>query len=189
MPDAARMLLRAACALALVLAGACTVEPPSDRGPTAAPLPPLTSATAEERLREYAEGAVVLEDPTPSGLRSEFGAPDSTHARPTPNRHIPGQTDSIVTVYYPGLTVEAYRTADARELVQRVDVLANRWLRRAPGIGAGREEVGGALGAPTEQSDSTLAYLCMQCGPVEEPITFFFADDRVRRVRFAFYVD
>ena len=189
MPDSLRALRRAACALALPIVCACAAEPASNALPAAAPPPPLTGTSVAERLREYAENALALDDPAPAAVRAAHGAADSTAARPTPNRHLPGQTDSIVTLHYPGLTLEAYRTADGRELVQRVDVLANRWLRRGPGIGAGREDVREALGVPTEQSDSSLAYLCTECGPVEEPITFFFSDGRVRCVRFAFYVD
>ncbi|MGH7444069.1 MAG: hypothetical protein ACREKM_04295, partial [Longimicrobiales bacterium] len=152
-------------------------------------LPQVAGATAAARLQQYAEGALGLESVTRAGLQERFGPPDSAHSKPTPNRHIPGQTDSIVTVYYPGLAVELYRTDPGTEFVQRADVSTDRWLHFGPGIGAPAAVMTGALGEPSEQTDSTLVFRCTACSPVNEPITFFLADGRVHRVRFAYYVD
>ncbi len=179
-------MLASACASGAVReAGAADPEPP----PAAAPLPRLPGATAADRLQQYNDGALAVDASDRSALRNRLGPPDSSAAEPTPNRHVPGQVDSVVAVYYRDLAVELYRTASGVELLQGVDVTANRWLRFAPGIGATVDDLRSELGEPVETTDSTLVFLCTDCGPVEEPMTFFLRDGRVWRVRFAYYVD
>lgn len=190
-------LVTAALLMCALLMSACTRDVPATDQPgdttqadtAPAGLPQVPGATAAARLQTYAERALVLESVTRAGMRERLGPPDSAHSVPTPNRHIPGQTDSIVTVYYPGLAVELYRTDRGAEFVQRADVSTDRWLNFAPGIGSIAGAVAAALGEPSERTDSTLVFRCIPCSPVDEPITFFLADDRVHRVRFAYYVD
>jgi len=38
-----------------------------------------------------------------NAVATQLGRPDSTQSQPTPNKHNPAQTDSIVNVFYPGL--------------------------------------------------------------------------------------
>lgn len=186
---------RVVTGIVVLIACGCTGEPArdADATPTFQPpadvLPQVPGASADERLRNYTDGALALESTTRAGMRERLGPPDSTRSDPTANRHIAGQTDTIVTVYYPGLAVELYRVTAGTELIQRVDVEDNRWLRYSPGIGADTDELPITFGAPVERTDSTLAFVCRACSPVAEPITFHFANGRVRWIRFAYYVD
>ena len=149
----------------------------------------MAGASPADRLQHFAKTALAFEPSSLVDRDAAVGVPDSVRSEPVPNRHVPGQTDSLITQFRPGLEVELYRTAPGAQFVQRIDVRSNRWLTVGPGISSSITDVTDSFGAPAESTDSSLAYTCHACGPVEEPITFYVRDLRVHRVRFAYYVD
>lgn len=85
--------------------------------------------------------------------------PSRTEVEAVENRHVPGQVDSVRTLVYPGLVIEAYEVAGGntmihRVAVQSVDVRTETGL----GIGSTRSDVEAVFGAPTSTRGDVATY-------------------------------
>jgi hypothetical protein len=99
-------------------------------------------------------------------LQAKLGAPDSVSSRPFQNRHDKTQTDSVLTIHYPGLAAEIYRvSANGKELTVSVRVSDNRYIEpTAPvRIGMSQADVRTLMGAADDSSGGVLSYACATC--------------------------
>jgi hypothetical protein len=176
-PSAAYVLL---CVGLLSLAGCGTREPAE--GWSVEPRVP----TADE----FTQHGLLPIGQTRDELRARLGEPLELRSTTVPNRHVEGVTDTLFEVVYPGLVVNIHRPGAVEgEFVSHVDVEDNRYLRfPAVGIGTTRDALERALGPPHERSENEYVYLCETCLGADEPVIFYFEDDRVRRIRFTYYV-
>lgn len=177
------MVSLAACGEAAPPEGGAPPDPAPAAGQAAGSAPP---PSVEDLTRR---GLLPL-----GGSREEIaatlGPPDSVAFRVVPNRHVPGVRDTLFDLFYPDLRIGIHHPGGGRDLLSSVVVASDRYLRfPRPGIGATREEVREALGAPQEAAGDSLTYLCRACPGAEEPVTFVFEDGRVVRIRFDYYVD
>lgn len=163
---------------ALLLAAACAGsdgEPPG--------------GTAAERCRAWVEEGLAIDSLTRAGLRARLGEPTDVVAATEPNRHIPDAIDSLFTLSWTGVSVAVRTPPSGTDLVERVSVQDNRWLRWPdPGIGSTEERVIDVLGAPQERQPGVLRYACGS-GPVDEPVGFIITEGIVSEIIFDFYVD
>jgi hypothetical protein len=137
---------------------------------------------------EGLEYSILRTAPNRAALARTFGEPDSLHADTEPNRHVPDATDSLFTVFYPGITVDIRKPAGG-DMATHVDLRDNRYIAfPAIGVGASATRVAEALGEPTRRTNYSLVY---DCGMhVEQPVTFHL-DGRgvVDRIAIDYYVD
>lgn len=147
-----------------------------------------TAALPDLACEEGLEREIVAAELTREGLRSAFGEPGGVDTTTEPNRHMPDATDSLFDLSFPGLEASIRRAANGAELVHRVEVTDNRFVRHpAIGIGARAERVVEALGEPTSREGDDLVYVCGEA--VEQPVTFRVEDGRVSAIEVDFYVD
>ena len=125
-----------------------------------------------------------------AGTIDRLGAPDSTSARSTTNRHDPQVVDSIVTLHYPGARYVFYVVTRARrDLLDLAVIESDAHLRHAaPGIGSPVDSVRAWLGEPLAERPGAIEYDCLTC-EVPLPVTFEIENGRVRRILFDYYVD
>lgn len=176
--------------LGAILAAACTAadRPAEDRdqpaGPGAAPArDPLPA------LEGFAREGLISIGATRAEIVARLGEPDSARTAVVPNRHRPGVQDTLFTLHYPALVARIHTPGGGRDLLSSVEVTDDRHLRD-PLLGATRAEVEAAWGAPREVRDGWWVYDCASCGEADSPLELAFSDDdRVRAVRFTYYVD
>lgn len=163
-----------------------TPDPPPDAEP-----PPVSDEPPVSDPDEYYRTGLVLRDAGLDELERRFGAPAALEREPVPNRHVPGQTDTILTVRYPGARLRIYQVAGGRGMLERAEVSDSRWLTHArPGVGTPADSVLAWLGEPKERSTGRLVYDCRTCAAGgEDALTFHLEDGRVARIEWAFYVD
>lgn len=164
----------AALFVALAACGEARTSPPGD--------------TPDERCAAWAEvGPAIALDR--ASLEATLGPPDSVSTTVEPNRHIPDETDTILTLIWPGLSVTLRLAPDGRALVEDAVVRENRFLPWSePAIGDAADAVIAILGEPEERDDVHLLYVCGS-GPVNEPIALELRSDTVRAVAYHYYVD
>lgn len=145
--------------------------------------------TAAERCVRYVEEGLALDSLTRAGLRAALGEPASIETDTEPNRHIPDAIDSLFTLAWEGLEVRVRTPPSGSDLVERVTVRHDRYLRWPdPGIGATQDHVAEVLGPPQERQPGVVRYACGS-GPVSEPVGFVITDAHVVEIVFDFYVD
>lgn len=167
----------AGCAV-LFVATACAGPPD---------LPP--GETAAERCVAYVERGLALDSLTRAGLRARLGPATEETVATEPNRHIPDAIDSLFTMQWIGLSVDLRTPPSGDDLVERVTVTDDRWLRWTdPGIGDTEEGLREFLGTPQERQTDVLRYACGE-GPVSEPVGFVITEGVITEVVFDFYVD
>lgn len=176
-------------ALLLLLATACAGEesPSADAPPTDEAAPPAAVERLPSLDRFVREGLRPIGSTRPE-ITQRLGEPDSLLATSVPNRHDPSVQDTLLALHYPDLVVHIHRPGGGRDLLSDVEVTDDRYLRH-PILGATREEVEAAFGPPHEVRDGVWSYDCATCGEADSPVEILFADDRVRKVRFTYYVD
>lgn len=173
-----RRRLAPLAALGLAVATAC-IEPED--------LPP--GETAAERCVAYVERGLAVDSLTRAALRTGLGPASEESVTTEPNRHIPDAIDSLFTLQWPGLTVNVRTPPAGNDLVERVTVTDDRWLRWTdPGIGDTEARLREILGTPQERQGNVLRYACGM-GPVDQPVGFVIADGAIVRIVFDFYVD
>lgn len=151
--------------------------------------PPLPGETARARCEAFYEEGLAVEALTRVALRGELGEPIAALHTTEPNRHLPERTDTLWTLRYEGLQAEI-RTAGGNDLLERVGVTEDRHLRFAePRIGSPRAEVVERLGAPHEDRDGDLRYLCAPEPMPDMPVTFRMEGGRVAAIVWEYYVD
>ena len=194
--------IRSAGVAAIVIT-ACASEPPRD-APAAPP-----ADTAQPAV--WVDSAGVLEpDVDPASVsaldrfiasgpriharsRDEFdsvlGARDSTHAEAVRNRHVPQQTDSLITVHYDDVTATVYAVTGGRDILNSITIRDNRWLRDGPvRIGTAWSDVVAQWGEPASTDGDSRHFECRQC-VVSESVVLEVRDGRVAAIRFEHYVD
>lgn len=157
-----------------------------------APADATVGPSPSESPHAWLQSGFVSPGATASELRERFGPPDKRTTTPTPNRHVPDQTDTIVTLEYDrGLTIELYSVTGGDDLLQSVVVSSPGVLSYdAPvDVGAAWEAVTAILGPASGRQDGTPFYACEGCPAGESPVYFEVVDGVVRRIRFSYYVD
>lgn len=138
---------------------------------------------------EGLEEKLLLAHASRAELAGTFGTPDSVNSTTEPNRHVPGATDSLFVVHYPGLVAHFRKPSEGDDLVSFVEVEDNRYLQYPSiGVGATEERVVSVLGEPGTHEPGRLVYECAGVGP-EQPVTFRLSDGVVERIEIAYYVD
>lgn len=128
-------LVLTACTLAIGCGREGAREPQAhvdDPGAASAPgraLPDDRAAARDQWLR----AAFLPSTTAPGDVIERFGPPDRRRSEPTPNRHVPHQTDSIVTLEYDrGLRTTFYAVTGGDELLQTAEVAAPGILDDSP---------------------------------------------------------
>ncbi|NIQ59728.1 MAG: hypothetical protein GWN71_42250, partial [Gammaproteobacteria bacterium] len=144
-----------------------------------------------ERRDAWLRSAFLPSTATPADIVERFGEPDRRTATPTANRHVPGQTDSIVTLEYDrGLRLELYSVAGGRDLLREAEVTAPGILESdVVDVGVAWAVITRRMGQPQGRRGGMPYYLCGSCMGAEEPVFFAVEDGVVRRIRFSYYVD
>ena len=140
----------------------------------------------------WLQSGFVSPGATASELRDRFGPPDERTVSPTPNRHVPDQTDTLVTLTYDrGLTIELYSVTGGDDLLQSVVVSSPGVVSydEPVDVGSTWETVTSILGPPSGRRDGMPFYACEGCPAAESPVFFDVVDGVVRRIRFTYYVD
>lgn len=99
-------------------------------------------------------------------IHEDFGDPDSTHVTAVKNRHVPTQTDSLITRHYKGFDVVVYRiSTDGKELLSAVRVMDNKYINASSPIrvGIAEDDLAMVMGTPTESNDTIHTYVCATC--------------------------
>ena len=172
-------------ALALALSGCGTPDARKTAPPDTvafAPLAPLPSR--DDFLRQ---GLIPVGD-TRAEIVTRLGEPDSLRAEVVRNRHVPGVEDTLFTLFYPQLTARLHRPGGGGDILAGIEVWDDRHLRY-PLIGATRERVEEAFGAPEHAVGDRLTFACRTCVGADEPFEVLLEEGRVRSVRFPYYVD
>ncbi len=164
------------CLLAVTACGGGTPEP--------TPGPPDPAA-----FERWAEAAPFAGFETPDDFRNRFGPPDSRDVVPQANRHVEGQTDSILTLTFDGpIEVRFYAITGGRTLPMSVEVRGSGILDGPADVGTPWTRVEAAFGPPAGERDGRLYYLRDGDG-AEEPVLFAVSGGRVTAIRFTYYVD
>ncbi|MBW3535824.1 MAG: hypothetical protein KY453_11520 [Gemmatimonadetes bacterium] len=123
-------------------------------------------------------------------IRTSLGEPDSIGREPVANRHVPDQTDTIVTLHYPELVATLYAATGGDDLLQSVRVTDDAHLRDpAIRIGMPWEEARRRLGDPHEMDGEVPVYVCRSCTGAENPVRIHVADGLIQAIEFTYYVD
>ena len=117
-----------------------------------------------------------------------YGEPDRTTSQTVPNRHVPGETDTLVALHYPDAIVSFHIPGPGGELLSSVEVVDNRYLEYGL-IGSSIGQVEREIGAADEVGDSVAKYLCRSCIAGDDPVTLVVKGGEIVRVRFDYYVD
>lgn len=188
------VVLSAACGENRDVPGQAPEGSPAE-GPVDAPEAPTDTTVGPNPSASphtWLQSGFVSPGTTVGALRERFGPPDTRTATPTPNRHVPDQTDTIVMLEYDrGLTIQLYSVTGGDDLLQSVVV-------SSPGIvpydqpvdvGSAWDTVTAILGPPSGHRDGAPFYVCEGCPAAESPVYFEVVDGVVRRIRFSYYVD
>jgi hypothetical protein len=179
-------MFAAACVVALT--PACRRDAPHTVSTTSDSVKPSDSG-AETFFRYGLKGV----GHTRAELADSLGAPDSVTARAVKNRHVPEQTDSIITLHYPGLDAEIYRvSADGNELLASVTVRDNRYIQEtAPvRIGMSSGDLENVMGQPTDSVNDAFSYVCTTCTAMgNERIEVKMSGDHVAAVTIFYSYD
>jgi hypothetical protein len=152
------------------------------------------SSASDSLCGEFAENGLLIPDTRRSAVAAQIGRrPDSTRSQPTPNPHTTGQTDSVVYVFYPGLTLHYIvlgKATGERDMLLAADVSDNRFLKYpSVGVGANAETIVSTFGEPEEQASNMLTYTCAMHIMSGSTVHFYLENDRVEHVEYTFYVD
>lgn len=103
-------------------------------------------------------------------------APRSRRAEAVANVHVAGQTDSVVTLVYDGLAVEAWVAAGGPTLIRRVAVTEGTYgTVDGLSVGEARADVEAVLGRPTRQAAGVVSYVLG--GPLPTTVEVRYAPD------------
>ncbi|HLT46257.1 MAG TPA: hypothetical protein VK002_03440 [Rubricoccaceae bacterium] len=189
--------------LAGLLALACAGSPSED-APASEPLPPVgnppmggpdTTATDPDTTA-VGPGVPLAEILDEAGddaaLLARLAAPRRIEAEPFPNRHVPGQVDTLRTYVYDGLTLEFYEIATGGVLLQTVEVTGGVYeTAEGLGVGSTRDEVEAVYTHSVGAEGGTVTY--ERPGTPERPnppqVEVRYDGDHVAAMTWRFYVD
>jgi hypothetical protein len=142
---------------------------------TLPPRPPAASAVDEIIFKGF-----PFEQNTARGnLERAFGNPASVSENPE---------KKLSTLRFDGLIVELVEREDHSQTVSAIELSDNRW--RFPAkvrIGSLRDEILKLLGKPDIEHPSEFVYGCYEC-VYDHKIHFFFDGDKVKRIKWDFYL-
>lgn len=170
--------------IAFVLSlASCQSEAPPD-----APPPNETARALGVPLSEIVDAALNGRDTT---ALDRLGPPDSITTAPQPNRHVPGQMDTLRTYFYDGVRLTVYDvTNSADQFVTTMQVTGPAYTTDdSLHVGSSRSEVENTLGAPDRQDGDEYIYELGE--PVAAPnlLRLTVEADTVQRMTWSFYVD
>lgn len=125
-------------------------------------------------------------------LLARLDAPRRAEAEAVPNRHVPGQTDTVRTLVYDGLTLEVYQVAGGATFLQRVAVTGEGYeTAEGLGVGSPRAAVEAVYAHPAGASGGAVRYDHYDGpdDPTPTGVEVRYAGDRVAAMTWSFYVD
>lgn len=179
---------------AIVLLAGC----PREHGPEPADDPVANDQTAAPQHRPGipAEDLIRANAQRPPGqdalpVLRRLDEPREMERELEPNRHQPAEMDTVYVYHYDGLVLDFIRTHNGREIIENIEITDERYdTPQRIRVGMSREEVRSILGEPQETAAGEDRYFLQisEPGP-EELFAVEFVDDRVRLIRYGFYVD
>lgn len=175
----------AGAAFILLLLGAC--------GHGSQPQDEVAQQSAETPVEAFFRYGPIALGSTRAALRKAIGDPDSVRARSVPNPHDAAVTDSVLTLYYPGLSAQFYRAGyDGRELLSSLTISDDRYLRpESPlRLGMAADEVRLVLGEPSRSDGGLLDYACTTCDAAGyDVLELRLARDQLQRITLRYWID
>ena len=182
-------------ALTVLVGASCTPSSPDSA--------PLSGAPAEETETSTPPGApparpgVPLADLLAPGadaraLLARLDPPRRTNVEAVANRHVPGQVDTVRTLFYDGLRLEVYEVSGSGAFVQEVEVTGPGYTTaEGVGLGTSRDAVEAAYGPALHTEGDATTY---QIGtgaddPAPTMLTVRFKGNVVAALEWALYVD
>lgn len=151
------------CAIAaFAIAAGCKRDNTSNSRATASDTVAAAASGAETFFRFGLTGVAHSRQ----ALHDSLGAPDSVSSKPVTNRHDKSQTDSIITLHYPGLDADIYHvTSNGNEFLFTLTVKDAKYIAaNAPiTIGMAASDLQDVMGTPTDSTGGVYAYLCATC--------------------------
>jgi hypothetical protein len=144
---------------------------------------------AAAACKQFTQEGLKLKATNRAELEAEAGRPSITDVTVEPNRHMPGQQDSIIRLEYNGMEVQLRKPGPGGEMFEYVAVTDRRWLNFPyfrPGVSV--NSVIAAMGEPQRRENNRLIYNCGE-SEADAPVVFEFEDDAVKRIVFNYYVD
>ena len=121
-------------------------------------------------------------------ILDRLNEPKRVSAESRPNRHVPGQIDTLRTLHYDDVQIAVYEVSGGKEILQSVTVTGPSLIApRGVEVGAGRPAVVDELGEPDEQDGEEYVYL--DDGPMPTRFHIQFEGDTVRRMEWRFPID
>lgn len=143
----------------LLAASACSDRAAPASGP-APDSPPAVDAEADRTLRPGVPLDVLLaargDD---ASVLGQLRPPRTVRAAPEPNRHVEGQTDSVRTYAFDGMTIEAYEVSGGPTFIQRITVTGGDYgTASGLAVDALRADVEAVLGRPVQEGGPGTVY-------------------------------
>lgn len=160
---------------------------PRPNGPADAGDAPRASLGID--LTTLIENATVRDPKTEElPVLDRLNEPQRVSAEARPNRHVPGQIDTLRTLHYDHVRITVYEVSGGKEILQNVTVTDSR-LEALTGVSVGtdRAAVEGMLGEPDERDGD--AYVFLQNGPMPTRFYVHFDGDTVGRMEWRFPID
>lgn len=175
------MSLRTAfCLVVLLAAGGCLETESVERLPDSEPTVPVSGPTSDERaapaerpgdLAERRPGArldrILADRPDDGPFLSGLRSPRRRTAEPAVNRRDPARTDTVVTLIYDGLSIEAYAVTGGPTHLRRLAVTSGEY-GTASGLSVGetRASIESVLGPAVRTDEGNPVY---ELAPDEAP--------------------
>jgi hypothetical protein len=126
-------------------------------------------------------------------LRERLNEPLRVETEAVPNRHVPGQTDTVRTLVYDGLALELYEVTGGAVFLQEVTVTGEDYeTAEGLGVASTRDEVeavytNSTSAEPTDEG--TVVTYERANGPTPVVLRVRYEGDRVAAMTWSFYVD
>ena len=191
LPSQNSLMKKSIMLAALALMGCSDRNAPPETAPaTRDAVPPSAAMSTDSGCVQFTRSGLKLSARSRAALQAEAGRPMTSHVTVEPNRHVPGQYDSIFQLQFgEGLKVQIRKPGPGSEMVEYVEVTKRKWLNFPyfqPGVGA--DKVIAAMGEPQRREGDNLVYTCGG-GEVENPVVFRIEDGNVEAIVFNYYVD
>ena len=105
---------------------------PASRPETAEAVSSAQPADAAAGCKQFTNEGLNLKARSRAELATEVGRASKTEVEVVPNRHDPGQQDSIIRLEYDGMTVQLRKPGPGGEMFEYVSVSKRKWLRVRP---------------------------------------------------------
>jgi hypothetical protein len=196
------LLNKTACAVIVILLFACRQDQPEELSPIprSPSKPPSVTASKPRAAQEDSNLVALRDDYVINGLLpigtsiteiyQTLGSPQRMARKPIENVHYPDVIDTLVTLFYPTLTVKVYVTSQGQEYIGYVLVEDNKYLKYPSiGIGITESELFENLGMPHYQEGGLHTYVCQNCEGAEESVIFHTVNGTIQKIEFVYYID